>query len=90
MVDPITILAAISGGIGLWILVTGRDFRGYPKWPFKGKTLRVVGAYDLLGSLVVIALAQAGNKGFAFLTYAVLSLALVVVVTVVPKLKSGT
>ena len=90
MVDPIIVIAAGTAGLGAWLLMTGRTFLGLPKWPLEGATLRIAGIYDLLGSLFVIALSMAGNKGFAFLTYAVLSLAFVAVVLVVPKLKPGT
>jgi hypothetical protein len=90
MVDPIVVVAAATAGIGLWVLVTGRTFRGWPKWPLEGATFRVAGAYDLLGSLLVIGLAMTGLNGFAFGTYAVLSSAFVAVVLVAPKLKPGT
>lgn len=90
MVDPIIVMAACTAGIGLWVLVTGRTFRGLPKWPLEGTTLRVAGIYDLLGSLLVMGLAMAGNRGFAFVTYAVLSLAFAAVVLVAPKLRLGT
>jgi len=90
MVDPLIVLPAATAGIGLWVLVTGRRFRGLPGWPIEGSTLRVVGAYDLLGSLFVIGLVLAGGKGLAFVTYAVLSLAVAAVVAVAPKLKPGS
>jgi hypothetical protein len=86
MVDPIIVVAAATAGLGLWVLVAGRTFRGLPKWPLEGTTLRVAGAYELIGSLFVIGLALAGGKGLAFVTYAVLSLAVVAVVLGVPKL----
>jgi hypothetical protein len=60
-----------------------------PKWPLEGATLRVAGAYDLLGSLFVIGLSLAGGGGLAFVTYAVLTLAFVAVISVAPKLKLG-
>jgi hypothetical protein len=90
MVDPIIVVAAATAGIGLWVLVTGRTFRGLPKWSLEGARLRVAGIYDLLGSLLVIGLAIAGNRGFAFVTYGVLTLAFVVVVLVAPRLKLGS
>jgi hypothetical protein len=86
MVDPLIVVPAATAGIGLWVLATGRRFRGLPKWPIEGSTLRVVGAYDLLGSLFVIGVVLAGGKGLAFVTYAVLALALAAVLTVAPKL----
>jgi hypothetical protein len=89
MVDPIIVVAAGTAGLGLWVLVTGRTFRGLPKWPLEGATLRVAGAYDLLGSLFVIGLSLAGGGGLAFVTYAVLTLAFVAVISVAPKLKLG-
>jgi hypothetical protein len=89
MVDPIVVIAATTAAMGLWVLTTGRTFRGWPKWPLEGATLRVAGGYDLVGSLVVIGLSLAGGKGLAFVTYAVLTLALVAVVQVAPKLKPG-
>jgi hypothetical protein len=58
-----------------------------PEWPLKGASLRVVGAYDLLGSLFVIGLSVAGGKGLAFVTYAVLTLAFVAIVQVAPTPK---
>ena len=89
MVDPIIVLAGWTAGIGLWLLVTGRPFRGLPKWPLEGATLRVVGAYDLLGSLFVIGLSLAGGKGLAFVTYAVLTLAFVAVMQVAQRHRLG-
>jgi hypothetical protein len=88
MVDPIVAVATITAGTGLWLAATGRPFRGWPHWPLEGATLRVAGAYDLLGSLFVIGLSLAGGKGLAFVTYAVLTLAFVAVLKVVPKLKT--
>lgn len=87
MVDPIIVVAAYTAGVGLWLLVTGHPFRGLPRWQLKGNTLRVAGAYDLLGSLFVIGIALAGGKGLAFVTYAVLTLAFVAVIQIAPKLK---
>jgi hypothetical protein len=87
VVDPIIVVAAYTAGVGLWLLVTGRPFRGLPKWPLQVASLRVVGAYDLLGSLFVIGISLAGGKGLAFVTYAVLTLAFVAVVQVATKLK---
>jgi hypothetical protein len=89
MVDPMLVFPASSAGIGLWILVTGRPFRGLPKWPLEGATLRVAGAYDLLGSLFVICISLAGGKGLAFVTYAVLTLAFVAVMQVAQRHKLG-
>ena len=89
MVDPMIVVPTVTAGLGLWLLVTGRPVRGLRKWPLEGATLRVAGAYDLLGSLFVIGLALAGGKGLAFLTYAVLSLAFVAVVLAATKLKPG-
>jgi len=80
-------VAIPSAALGLWLLVTGRTFRGLPKWPLKGNTLRLAGAYDLLGSLFVIGLALSGGEGLAFVTYAVMTLAFVAVVQVAPRLK---
>ena len=87
MVDPIIVIPAATAGIGFWVLVTGRTFRGLPRWPLEGASLRLAGAYDLLGSLVVLGLAVGGNIGLAFLTYAVLALAFVAIVTGASKLK---
>ena len=60
---PMLAVAIPSASLGLWLLVTGRTFRGVPKWQLEGTSLRVVGAYDLLGSLFVIVIALAGGKG---------------------------
>jgi hypothetical protein len=84
---PMLAVAIPSAALGLWLLVTGRTFRGVPKWQLEGTSLRVVGAYDLLGSLFVIGIAVAGGKGLAFVTYAVLTLAFVAIVQVAPKPK---
>jgi hypothetical protein len=84
---PMLAVAIPSAALGMWLLVTGRTFRGSPKWQLEGTSLRVVGAYDLLGSLFVIGLALAGGKGLAFVTYAVLTLAFVAIVQVAPKPK---
>jgi len=86
MVDPLIVIPAATAGVGFWVLVTGRTLRGVPRWPLEGASLRLAGAYDLLGSLVVLGLAVAGNVGLAFLTYAVLALVLVATVTVASKL----
>jgi hypothetical protein len=90
MVDPIIVVAAGTAGIGLWLLATGRTFRGLPRWPVAGARLRWAGAYDLLGSLLVIVLAVAVSDGVAFVTYAILSLGFVAVLLVAPRVKPGT
>jgi uncharacterized membrane protein len=87
MVDPMIVIPAGTACLGMWVLVTGRTFRGLPKWPLEGTSLRVAGVYDLVGSLFVIGISLAGGKGLAFITYAVLTLAFVAVVQGVPKLK---
>jgi hypothetical protein len=87
VIQPIIVIPAATAGIGLWVLVTGRTFRGLPGWPLDGASLRLAGAYDLLGSLVVVALAVAGKVGLAFVTYAVLTLVLAAMVTVASRLK---
>lgn len=57
----------------LWVLVSGRGFRGWPRWA-RGRRGRLLGAYGLLADLIVIALALTGQKGFAFVLFAVVAL----------------
>jgi len=87
MVDPILVVASATAALGLWVLVTGRTVRGLPQWPLEGSTLRLSGAYDLLGSLFVVGLSIAGQRGLAFVTYAILTLTLAAVIAVASKLK---
>lgn len=76
MAGPIVFIAALTAAAGLWVLVAGRGIGGYPRWPWRGAALRVAAAGCLLDSLVVVALAQTGHQGFAFMTYAAAALAL--------------
>ena len=75
-VNPLVVIATATAAGGFWLLMTGRRLRGWPRWPFKGRALRLAGAYCLVGDLLVIALAVTRNDGVAFLIYASLALAL--------------
>jgi hypothetical protein len=74
--DPLVAFATATAGLGLWVLLTGRPIRDWPRWPLTGRSLRLAGAFCLFGSLIVVVLAETQNAGFAFLTYAILALAL--------------
>ena len=88
MVDPIIGVAACTAGLGLWVAVTGRAFRGLPKWPLQGAALRAAGVYDVLGSLVAIGLAVSGSHALAFGVYALMGLVLVSAIALAPRLES--
>jgi hypothetical protein len=88
-IDPLVVFAIATAGVGLWILLTGRRPRGWPRWPWEGRGLRLAGAYCLVGSLLVVALAVTGKGGFAFLLFALLSLALAATTQVVRSRRSG-
>jgi hypothetical protein len=90
--SPINVLAMFAvatAALGLWVVVTGRRLHNWPGWPVDGRALRLAGAYDLLGSLIVVGLALTGNEGFAFLIYAGLALTLAAATRVVRSRKPG-
>jgi hypothetical protein len=74
MGDPLIVFPAASAAFGAWILLTGRTWRGLPRWPLEGARLRAGGAYVLLFSILVMSLAVTGNKGFAFVMFAMAAL----------------
>jgi hypothetical protein len=76
MDNPLVLFPTATAGLGLWVLLTGRPLRAWPRWPWKGNALRLAGAYCLGSSLLVVALAMTQNDGFAFVVYAVMALAL--------------
>ncbi len=75
MADPMVFIPAVTGAMGLWILMAGRGIGDFPRWPWRGAALRAAGACCLLDSLAVVALALTGHDGLAFVTYAVTALA---------------
>lgn len=75
MADPMVFIPAVTGAMGLWALVMGRGIGDLPRWPWRGTALRAAGAYCLLDSLAVVALALTGRDGLAFVTYAASALA---------------
>jgi hypothetical protein len=87
--SPFVVLGIATAGVGLWVLVAGRRLRGWPRWPFEGRALRVAGAYCLVGGLLVVALAMTRNIGFAFLLYALLALSLATTTQVVRIRRRG-
>jgi len=87
--SPFVVLGIATAGVGLWILLTGRRVRNWPRWPFEGRALRLAGAYCLAGGLLVVALAMTRNVGFAFLLYALLALALAATTQVVRIRRPG-
>jgi hypothetical protein len=89
VVSPLVVLGIATAGVGLWVLLTGRRLRDWPRWPFEGRALRLAGAYCLAGSLLVVALAVTRNDGFAFLLYALLALALAATTQVVRSRRPG-
>jgi hypothetical protein len=89
VVSPLVVIAIATAGVGLWVLLTGRRLRDWPRWPFEGRALRLAGAYCLAGSLLVVALAVTRNDGFAFLLYALLALALAATTQVVRIRRPG-
>lgn len=89
VVSPLVVIAIATAGIGLWVLLTGRRLRDWPRWPFEGRALRLAGAYCLVGDLLVVALAVNRLDGFAFLLFALLSLALAATTQVVRSRRPG-
>jgi hypothetical protein len=90
MLDPMIVIPAATAGMGAWVLLAGRPLLGLPRWPLQGAGLRGAGAYCLLASLFVIALALAGLAGLAFVAYALLTLAFAAFVVMTRKVKPGT
>jgi hypothetical protein len=78
MNDPVVAIAGVTAVLGLWGLMTGRRLAAWPGWILDGRGIRMVGAYNLLTSVPVIALALTHHDAIAFLVYAILSLVLVV------------
>jgi hypothetical protein len=87
--SPLVVLGVATAGVGLCVLLTGRRFRDWPRWPIEGLALRLAGAYCLVGALLVVALAVTRNVGFAFLLYALLALALAATTQVVRSRRSA-
>jgi hypothetical protein len=88
-INVLAVLAVATSVAGLWVVVTGRRLHDWPAWPFDGRALRLAGAYCLLGSLFVVALALTGNEGFAFLIYAGQALTLAATTRVVRRRNPG-
>jgi hypothetical protein len=88
-INPLVVFPIATAGVGLWVLLTGRRLRDWPRWPFEGRALRLAGAYCLAGSLLVVALAVTRNDGFAFLLFALLALALAATTQVVRSRRPG-
>jgi len=88
-INPLVVFPIATAGVGLWVLLTGRRLRDWPRWPFEGRALRLAGAYCLAGSLLVVALAVTRNNGFAFLLFALLALALAATTQVVRSRRPG-
>lgn len=80
MSDPMIGIAGVTAVFGLWALLTGRGLGAWPGWGLRGRAFRLAGAYTLATSVLAIALALTHHDAIAFLTYAVLSLVLVVLV----------
>lgn len=78
MSDPMVGLAAAWATLGLWGALTGRRLLAWPGWGLDARAIRIVGAYQVLTSILVIAVALSHHDFIAFLIYAVLSLALAV------------
>jgi len=89
VVSPFVVIPIATAALGLWVLLTGRRLRDWPRWPFEGRAFRLAGAYCLVGSLLVVALAVTRNVGFAFLLYALLALALAATTQVVRIRRPG-
>ena len=87
--SPFVVLGMATAGVGLWVLLAGRRLRGWPRWPFEGRALRLAGGYCLVGSILVVALAMTRNVGFAFLLYAILALSLATTTQVVRIRRPG-
>lgn len=90
MNDPVVAIAGVSAVLGLWALLTGRGLGAWPGWALHGRSFRMAGAYTLLMSVLVIAVALNRHDGIAFLIYAVLSLALVVTLQVIANRQQAT
>ena len=89
VVSSFLVVALATAGMGLWVLLTGRRLRDWPRWPFEGRALRLAGAYCLVGALLVVALAVTRNDGFAFMLFALLALALAATTQVVRSRRPG-
>jgi len=89
MVDPLFICAIGTAGLGAWELLVGRPVFGMPRWTLSGRGMRLIGAYSLALSLVVIALAVTQRGGLAFVTYAIGVLTLAATVVLVTNRKAS-
>jgi hypothetical protein len=84
MVDPMVIFPSVTAVLGAWELLTGRGTFGSPRG-LSQRGLRLVGAYSLALSLVVIALDLTYPSGLAFMTYGIGILALVATIHLVTR-----
>jgi hypothetical protein len=89
MNDPMVGLAGVWAVLGLWGVVTGRRLLAWPGWALDGRAIRTVGAYELLTSILVIAVALNHHDFIAFLLYALLSLVLFVTLQVVSNRRAA-
>jgi hypothetical protein len=90
MSDPMIAIAGVSAVLSLWALITGRGLGAWPGWVLKGRAFRLAAAYTFVISVLAIALALTHHDGIAFVTYAVLTLVLVVAIQVIGNRRQAT
>src|ERR1700730_6119646 len=90
MNDPAVAVPGVTAVLGLWGLLTGRRLGAWPGWTLDGRGIRMVGAYNFLTSILVIAVALNRHDAIAFLLYASLSLVLVVTLQIATNRRAAT
>jgi hypothetical protein len=89
MNGPVVGLAAAWATLGLWGVLTGRRLLSWPGWALDSRAIRMVGAYEVLTSILVIAVALNHHDFIAFVIYALLSLVLFVTLQIVSNRRAA-
>ena len=83
-------VAGVTSVLGLWGVLIGLRLGAWPGWTLDGRGIRMVGAYNFLTSVLVIAVALNHRDAIAFLLYASLSLVLMVALQIPSNRSAAT